>query len=226
MTLADLIRSCRYLAGDSPTSNFARSENLSNNDGQANGTNLIFYVNNAPIAPGGVHQLLVDGVRIGSPYTSTAVANIDELDGQIIFASGSAPAGSIFCNYYYYLFGDNDWISFIDTAMKNMNFRSTTLTLDQDVQNVPLQFIPAVEAYVRYWYAMRVSQQTGLWYNQKLQERQEDRDSISKKWQQIATDAFKNANLMRDDAYRGSGSKEQPAFAIAQNQPRPWTPYR
>jgi hypothetical protein len=227
ITLATLLTSVRSLSGDGPSDNYARSENLNNNDGKANGTNLVFYVQNAPIAPGGLIQLMVDNTLIPNPYASASISAINEATGQVIFAAGHAPTTTIFANYYYYLFQDATWQQFVVSALEQLNFSNpSTESLDLDVQAIPDRFLGAVKMLIRYWFAARVSQQTGLWYNQRLQERVEDRDNVSKKWTSIATQAMKDGLLARDDAYRGSGSKEAPSFRIKQFQAKPWTPYR
>jgi hypothetical protein len=227
ITLATLLTSARALSGDGPSDNYARSENLSNNDGACDGANLIFYVQNAPIAPGGLIQLVVDNTLISNPYSSGAIASVVEATGQIVFTAGHAPTTSLFANYYYYLFPDATWTEFVVAALEQLNFTDTAIeSTDQAVQQIPDRFFGALKMLVRYWFAARVAQQTGLWYNQRLQERVDDRDSVSKKWLTIADAAMKNGLLARDDAYRGSGSKESPSMRIRQFQDRPWTPYR
>jgi len=205
--------------------NYARSENCLNNDSPIDGTNTVFYVEKAPIAVGGLIQLRIDNALIADPYTDARVTSIDEATGQFVLAT--APTTSVFANYYYYLFPDATWEEFITAALEELNFYdATTQSLDQAVSAIPDQFLGAVKALTRSWYASRVASQTGLWYNQRLQERVEDRDSISKKWADLSDRLRKSALLMRDDAYRGSGSKESPQFAIQQMIPRPWTPRR
>lgn len=226
-TLAQLIASARTLSGDGSSDNFQRAENCSNNDGKADGSNLIFYVQNQPIAPSGLVQLRVDNVLLSPPYANPPIVTINEAIGQIVFAAGNAPTTSVFANYYYYLFPDAVWTEFVAAAMSELNFLNTqTHTLDQDVQQVEDKFLGALKLVIRSWFCARVAQQTGLWYNQRLQERVEDRDNIAKKWLEQSKEWRKEGLLARDDAYRGSGSKEHPAMKIKQFQPKPWSPYR
>jgi hypothetical protein len=204
---------------------FARSENCLNNDSPINDTNTQFYVQNAPIAPGGLIQLTVDNQLISSPYTDARVTSITEQTGQFVLAT--APTTSVFANYYYYLFPDATWQEFVSAALEELNFyNATTQTLDDAVSAIPDVFLGAVKGLTRAWFASRIATQTGLWYNQRLQERIEDRDSISKKYADMSDRLRKSALLMRDDAYRGSGSKESPQMAITQMIPRVWTPRR
>jgi hypothetical protein len=226
-TLATLISSCRILSGDGSSDNFSRSENLNNNDGAANGSNLIFYVQNQPIAPSGLVQLVVDNQLISSPYSDARIASIDEALGQIIFAAGHAPTTSVYANYYYYLFPDKVWQEFITAALEQLNFfNSGSQTLDVALSTVPDAFYAVVKLFVQYWFCMRVAQQTGLWYNQRLQERVDDRDNISKKWLQNAESVMKQGLAARTDAYQGSGSAAGPSFRIRQFQTKPWSPRR
>ncbi len=226
-TLAQLLASARILSGDGPSDNFARSENCSNNDGKADGTNLVFYVQNAPIAPLGVVQLMVDNTRIATPYSSASIASINEATGTIIFNTGHAPTTSVFSNYYYYLFPDSVWNEFVLAAMEMVNFvNSSSNSLDQDVQKVPDAFFGALKMLIKYWFDMRIAEQTGTWYNQRLQERVDDRDSISRKYTELASASLKSGLIALEAAYQGSGSNAAPSFRIKQFQARPWSPER
>jgi hypothetical protein len=223
--LAGFLVSVRILSGDGPSDNFARSENCLNNDSPVNGTNTIFFVQNAPVAPGGFISFRVDNQLISNPYTDGRVTSVDEATGQITMAT--APTTSFFANYYYYLFPDTVWTQFVQSALQNLNFINTSnQSVAQALANLTDAFTPAVQLLVKFYFCSRVAQQTGLWYNQRLQERVEDRDSVSRKWLALGDAAWKNAMLARDDAYRGSGSKEGPAFTIVQMQPFTWTPKR
>jgi hypothetical protein len=223
--LVDFLVSVRILSGDGPVDNFARSENCLNNDSPIDGTNTIFFVQNTPVAPGGFISFRVDNQLISNPYTDSRVASLNEATGQITLTN--PPVTSIFVNYYYYLFPDSVWTQFITSALQNLNFINTsTQTVNAALEQLTDAFVPAIELLCKFYFAGRVAQQTGLWYNQRLQERVDDRDSVSRKWLAIADAAWKNAMLARDDAYRGSGSKEGPSFRIRQMQQFPWTPSR
>jgi hypothetical protein len=216
--------SCRRLSGDGPSDNYSRDENLNYQNSAVNGTNTIFYVRNAPIAPGGVMQLTVDNSLIPQPYNVPGL-EINEVTGQIILAS--PPTTSVFCSYYYYLFDDPTWYEFILAAMQQLNLNSQGEgSLAHDISIMLPGIQGAAKSFAAYWFCRRVAQQTGLWYNQRLQEREEDRDTISKKWLALAETFYTQGIAMRNDFYDGAGSKFKPSFRIVENQPRPYTPRR
>lgn len=212
-TLAALITSCRILSGDGPSDNFARSENLLNNDTPINGTNKVFYLQNNPVPT--VTRLIVDN-QLTTGYT------LDTPTGTLTLTV--APTTSAFCSYQYYLFSDAVWTEFINTGLEALNLSSGVP--DTDLATFPLGLLQALKSYVSAYFCFRIAKQTGLWYNQRLQERVEDRDSISKKWQALGDKQFDHAMKMRDDFYSGSGADRKPSFRIVQNTPLPWTPTR
>lgn len=216
-TLAALITSCRTLAADGPLDNFMRAENL--NDAEfgfpIDGLNRSFVVKNFPIVPGGVQKVVVDNA------TTTAFVVIEAI-GEVDVAV--APLTSIFVSYYFYLFSDFVWTEFVTSALQICNFSSAVPITD--VPQIGEAFLPAVKLYAGAFFARRVAAQTGLWYNQRLQERVEDRDNISSKWLRVAESNEKQALEMLNAAYRGSASDQGPSFRVGGFQPQPYTPRR
>jgi hypothetical protein len=217
-TLAALITSCRTIAADGPSDNFMRAENV--NDAEfgfpIDGFNKTFVVKNFPIVPGGVQKVVVDNAVVPTAYVAT------ETIGQITLTT--APTTSCYISYYFYLFPDSVWIEFIVAALQLTNF-STGVPLT-DASTLSENFIPIIKAYANAYFCRRVAAQTGLWYNQRLQERVEDRDSISKKWQTQAESWQKLGDQQLVQAYTGSGSDNAPSFRIGGFQPQPYTPTR
>lgn len=216
-TLAALLTSCRLLSGDGTMDNFARAENLLAPDAPINGTNLTFFVQNIPMVPNGFQRVVVDNSLIGSGGYTPA-----EAVGQITF--NVAPTTSVFASYYYYLFPDATWTEFIIAGLEVLNL-STGIPAT-DIPLMPEGLLAALKTYAGAFFCYRVSKQTALWYNQRLQERVEDRDDISKKWQALGDKSLASADKMRDEYYSGAGTEHAPAFAIVEHQPTMWTPLR
>lgn len=216
-TLPQFIISCRTLVGDGPTDNAARLENLNNidNGNNINGAQKVFNLQNFPIAPGGVFQTLSDG-------NAVTPSGVDELHGQVLFTI--APTLTLQVSYYYFLFEDSAWSEFIINALQIVGLSTNNPT--QDIVVVPEGLLAACKLYAAYYFAMRVASQTGLWYNQKLQERDEARDSISGKWLKIAAAYKKDADALRADYYLGAGRQLKASFTILEHAPRPYTPSR
>lgn len=218
-TLAALITSCRTIAADGPSDNFMRAENV--NDAEfgfaIDGYNATFVTKNLPIVPGGVMSVIVDNATLPpSGYTPI------EAIGQITLLT--PPSTSVYVSYYFYLFPDAVWTEFVAASLQICN-----LSTGDPFNDVPLiaeNFLAAVKSYVSSYFCRRVAAQTGLWYNQRLQERVEDRDTISAKWLKQAESTEKQADYLLTSAYEGSGSQAAPAFAIGGFQPRPFTPWR
>lgn len=216
-TLAALLTSCRILSGDGTLDNYMRSENCLQNDSPVDGVNKTFFVNSTPIAPGGTISVRVDNSLLApSAYTVT------EPVGQIVMSV--APTTSVYVSYYYYLFPDAVWTEFAAAALEALNLSSGVPATD--VPLVPEGLLSALKTYTSTFFCWRVAKQTGLWYNQRLQERVEDRDSISKKWQLLGDSQMKMAIEMRDQYYSGAGANFKPSMRIVEHQPLPWTPSR
>ncbi|MGH7745411.1 MAG: hypothetical protein ACREQ5_11555 [Candidatus Dormibacteria bacterium] len=197
--------------------NFARAENLLAPDALINGTNTTFFVQNIPVAPGGFQRVVVDNALVTpAGYVPTEVV------GQITFTV--APTTSVFASYYYYLFADATWTEFIAGGLQLLNLSTGNPIID--VPLVPEGLLAVLKTYASAFFCYRIAKQTALWYNQRLQERVEDRDDVSKKWQALGDKSLAAANLLRDEFYHGAGTEHAPAFAIVEHQPRVWTPYR
>jgi len=216
-TLPQFTLSCRTMVGDGPTDNAVRLENLNNvdNGNNINGAQKIFNLQNFPITPGGVFQTVSDG-------TVVTPTSIDELHGQVVLAV--PPALTLQVSYYYFLFEDSTWTEFIINALQIVGL--STSNPSQDITTVAEGLLAPCKLYAAYHFAMRVASQTGLWYNQKLQERDEARDSISGKWLKIAAAYKKDADALRADFYLGAGRQLKASFAILEHAPRPYTPDR
>lgn len=218
-TLPLLIASCRTIASDGALDNFMRAENL--NDSEfgfpIDGVNTSFVVKNFPIVPGGIVNVIADNSLLTiAQYTP------NEAIGQLNLLV--APMTSLYVSYYFYLFPDSVWLEFVTAALQVCNFSSGYP--DVDVPGIGENFLPAVKCYINAYFCGRMAQQTGLWYNQRLQERVEDRDSISGKWLKIAESQTKQAAFLLNQAYLGSGSEFAPAFRVGGFTPRPYTPRR
>ncbi len=216
-TLEAFILSARALVGDGPADNFARLENLNNPDigNNINGTQKIFNLQNAPIPDEGVFQVIADG-------TTVQPAAVDTLHGQLTLTI--APITSLQASYYYYYFSDATWTEFVTSALQNLGYSINGPTVD--VPTVPEGLLPATKLYTAYGFAMRVASQTATWYNQKLQERDEMRDSISGKWLKLAAQYRKDGDTARNDFYSGGGTQLKPSFKILEHEPTNYTPSR
>lgn len=221
-TLANFLIQARQNVGDGPTDNLARLESLNQPDsgGIINGTNVNFVFKNFPVvdpAVGGLTTVYVDGVLIpSSGYT------LNEATGEIVF--NVAPTESAIVSYYYYLMTDTAWTNFTQDALRRINI--STGVPATDILGVPDPLIAALSSYAGGAWARRIAGQSGLWYNQRLQERQEDRDSISKKFMQMSEALFKDGDIARDDFYKGDGAQFKPAMTIINHTPRNVTPSR
>lgn len=217
--LSDVILSARLSVGDGPTDNLARNESLDNNDigNTIDGLNSVFGVVNYPIVPLGVQTVLVDGLPLAS---SGYVVN--EPIGELTITI--PPTTSAFATYYYYLMPDATWTEFIASGLERLNLSTGVVNLGFDLLAIASGLLPALKAYACANWCMRLASQTGLWYNQKLQERVEDRENISRKFMQLAQEFNKQGDAIRDSFYKGSGSELRPSFRIRQMSPRPITP--
>jgi hypothetical protein len=218
-TLAALITSCRTIAADGPSDNFQRAENV--NDAEfgfpIDGYNTTFVTKNIPVVPGGFQKVVVDNITlVPTAYT------VNEAIGEIVLLV--PPLTSIYVSYYFYLFADVVWTEFIVGALQLTNLSSGVVLTD--VASLPENFIPVVKAYANSYFCRRVANQTGLWYNQRLQERVEDRDNISAKWLRLAESAQKQADALLVQAYSGNASQNAPSFRIGGFQPQSYTPSR
>jgi hypothetical protein len=212
------IMSVRELVGDGPTDNLSRNENLDNSDlGHiVDGSNRRFGVLSFPIAPDGVVVVVQDG----SP---TLDYNVYEDTGVIV--TWVPPAATLYASYYYYLLPDTTWIPFVIKAMEKLNV-ATVDGPEVDLPNVPQGLLAALKSYTAASWCMRIASQTGLWYNQRLQERDEQRENISKKFSDMATVWTKLGDAERDSFYMGAGTQLRPNFRIVQMTPRNYTPSR
>lgn len=222
-TLANVILDARALVGDGLTDNLVRDENLNNSDigNVVDGTNKIFSVTNFPVSPfassGGVQVVVADGsVLPVVQYT------VNEPLGTI--TTNSSPQISIYASYYFFLMNDVSWTTFVKTGIERINASTGNPLLD--IQQVQEGLLPAVYQYACAAWAQRMSGQTGLWYNQRLQERDEQRDLISAKFRTLSKQMFDNGDKARDDFYKGNGSQNKAAFKIVQHPARSWTPSR
>lgn len=206
--------------GDGPTDNLSRLESLNNPDEAGtgiaiiNGSNTVFVTENFPIVS--VELMMVDGTVITTGYT------VDDTTGTVVFVT--APNTAAYISYYYYLMTDEAWTDFTNDGLSRMNVG--TGDPDTDVQNLPQGLVSALTSYACGLWARRIAGQSGLWYNQRLQERQEDRDSISKKYLAMSEAMMKDGDIARDDYYKGSGKQYAPSFAIVMHTPRQYTPER
>ena len=216
-TLAALITSCRILSGDGQSDNFMRAENLKSTDSgnTIDGTNTSFNVSNFPVVTGKFMAIVADN-RL------TTALTVNEPIGA--FTLTTAPTSSLYASYYYQLFDDVAWTEFINSSFEILAISTGVPAID--VVNAVPGMLGVVKMYASYYFCMRVAKQTGLWYNQRLQERVDDRDAISKKWAAVADTQLKQAIIARDDFYTGSGKRHAPASAIVQHQPRPYAPFR
>jgi hypothetical protein len=220
VTLADFILMARQSVGDGPTDNLSRLESLNNPDEAGTGVAIIdgvnktFVTENFPVVS--VDLMMVDGSTISSGYT------IDTTTGTIVF--GTAPQTSAYISYYYYLLTDQAWTDFVIDALARMD--KSTGNPANDVPQLEAGLISPLSSYACGLWARRIAGQSGLWYNQRLQERQEDRDSISKKYLAMSEAMLKDGDIARDDLYKGAGMQYRPAFVIVMHPPRPFTPMR
>jgi hypothetical protein len=219
-TLAAAITSARVLCGDSTTDNLSRNENLDNSDigNLINGSNKTFQVVNYPIVPGGEVSVIADGTLLAL----TTGYTVNEPTGQ--FSLVAAPSSTLYVTYYYYLMPDSVWTEFVTWAVQRLNL--STGNLSTDVGNVPEGLLSALKLYSVAAWARRIAAQTGLWYDQKLQERNESRDDISKKFLTLGVQWEKDGDNARDSYYNGAGTQLKPSFRVNQMTPRGYTPYR
>lgn len=194
-----------------------RAENLKSTDSgnTIDGVQTIFNVANFPVVTGKFMTIVADN-------KSAIPAATNEPIGQ--FTLAVAPTSSLYASYYYYLFDDTTWTEFVNSAIEMLAIGTGNPTAD--IPLVPEGLLGVVKMYVGYFFCMRVAKQTGLWYNQRLQERVDDRDSISKKWASLADTQMKQAIIARNDFYQGSGKKNAPSMAIVQHQARTYVPER
>lgn len=219
-TLANVILSARTLVGDGPTANLVRSENMDNADigNVIDGQNTLFGVVNFPIVPGGLQSVIVDSSAITSPTGFTA----NEALGQVQCVQ--PPTATMYSTYYFYLMDDTSWTEFVSSSTEWLNLSTGDPANDVSIIAEGLQ--AALKAYACSRWCMRMSAQTGLWYNQRLQERTEDRENVSKKFLQLAQEWTKQAQSLRDGFYSGSGTQMKPAMKILTMVPRQYTPKR
>jgi hypothetical protein len=218
----EVLNSCRVSIGDGPTDNLARNENLNNNDlgNVINGENTVFAVTNYPIVPNGVQTVKADNVVLTNPSGYTVNEPIGEID------LVAPPVTYLFATYYYYLMPDTTWEEFILQGLEKCNLSTGTDNVALDLLTVPEGLLLAVKQFSCAAFCYRLAGQTGLWYNQKLQEREESRAEISKKYMTLAHELAAQATTSRDDFYKGDGTQFKPALAISGRSPRPYTPYR
>lgn len=216
--ISDVIVSARTLVGDGPTDNLARMENLNNADlgNVINGTNTVFQLKNFPIVPGGEVSFYVDGVAL-----STGVS-VDEATGVVVFTA--APTISAFATYYYFLMPDSTWEECILWALQRANL--STGSPYTDIQNVAEGLLSSIKTYAASAWSNRIAGQTGLWYNQRLQERVEDRENISSKYAKQAEMLSKDGDNQLDNYYKGAGTQFRPAVQIVLHTPKQYTPDR
>lgn len=216
-TLAALIVSCRTLAGDGGSDNFKRAENVNDTEYgyPVDGTNKTFVVKNLPVVPGGFFRVVVDN-------TVTVAFTPTEAQGQVVF-TGASPLTSVMISYFYYLFSDAIWTEFIALGLEALNFEDQSGDTI-DVTLVPPGLLNALKLYAVSYFCRRVSMQTGLWFNQKLQERIDDRDNISTKFMKLAESNEKSAAAAALSFYSGAGTQFLPSFRVGGFQSRPWTP--
>jgi hypothetical protein len=219
-TLANVILSARTLVGDGPTSNLIRNENMDNSDigNVINGQNTLFGVVNFPITPGGLQSVIADSNALVLPAGYT----VNEALGQVTVVQ--PPSATMYCTYYFYLMDDTSWTEFVSNATEWLNLSTGEPATDVAVIVEGLQ--SALKAYACSRWCMRMSSQTGLWYNQRLQERQEDRENVSKKFLALAQEWTKQAQSLRDGFYSGSGTQMKPSMKILTMVPRQYTPKR
>lgn len=196
-----------------------RAENVNDSEFgySIDGTNKTFVVKNFPVVPGGFSRVVADNT-VTTNFTPT------ESTGQLVMTT--PPATSLYVSYYFQLFSDAVWTEFVTFGMQQINLSGISESAATDVPNVPEGLIAALKTYINATFCRRVAQQTGLWYNQRLQERVEDRNDISNKWLKLAESAQKLGDAQRMAYYTGSGAESSPAFRIGGFQPRPWTPVR
>jgi hypothetical protein len=222
MALADVILSARLSVGDGPTDNLARNESLDNNDigNDINGTNQVFAVVNYPIVPGGTQSVIADGTVLATPAGYT----VNEPIGELTIVD--PPAATLYVTYYYYLLPDSTWQEFVVSGLSKLNLSTGAANVETDLTTFPQGLIPALKAYACAGFCMRLSTQTGLWYNQRLQERDEQRDSIARKFMTLAQEFMKQGDAERNSYYSGAGTQLVPSFRIREMSPRPITPRR
>lgn len=213
-SLSAVTLNARRLVGDGPTDNLVRHENLNNSDigNVLDGATTMFAVVNFPIAPGGIQNVYVDGVQLNPSTDFTTYENT----GQLTFSA--APAQSAYATYYYYLIDDSGWAAFIIQGLRKLGY--------PDVSQMPESLIAALVQYAASAWAQRIASQTGLWYNQKLQIRDEQRDSVSSKYSKMSKEYALQGDALRDAYYSGQGRQLKASFRILQMQPRGWTPTR
>jgi hypothetical protein len=216
-TLANLIISARTLVGDGPTDNLVRTENVNNPDisNYINGSNKVFSVQNYPVTPGGTQLVVADN-------DATMAYTVNEASGQ--YTITTAPTATLYISYYFYLLPDSSWTEFITSA--NENVGNSTGDLENDISMTPEGLLAPIKWYACASFCMRLAAQTGLWYNQKLQEREEERENISKKYTQMAQEWKKQADAFLASYYQGNGTQLRPAMRIITFSPRPYTPSR
>ena len=185
------------------------------NGNNINGTQVVFNFQNYPLTPGGLFQVITDG-QIVQPKS------VDEIHGQVTL--NVSPTLTLQSSYYYYFFNDTTWGEFIVNALQIIGTSTGNLALD--IAQVPDGLLAATKLYTAYHFAMRVSSQTAAWYNQKLQERDEARDSISSKFLKLAAAYKKDADAFRNDFYTGAGRAARASFTILEHAPSPYTPER
>ena len=207
--------SARTLFGDGPTDNLARKESLNDPDmgGVVDGINTVFPVLNYPITT--IGTVWNDGV-VTTAYTA------DEITGEITFTV--APTTSAAITYYYELMSDDSWTEFVTAALERLGLSTGIPSVD--IPNVPEGLLAALKTYSGAAWAQRISSQSGLWYNQKFQERQEDRDTISRKFLTLAQSLWKDGDNQRTSFYQGNGAQYKPGFKIVQFTPKQYTPCR
>lgn len=218
MNITDFITQAREFVGDGYTDNLARLESLNNPDlgGIIDGNNKNFVTENFPVQA--VVSVQVDGATVTSPSGYT----LNPDTGQITFVV--APTQSAIITYYYLLMPDDSWEQFVQDGIRRLNL--STGDLADDIQNVPEGLLAALNSYTCGSWARRIAGQSGLWYNQRLQERNEDRDSISKKFSTMSQDLLKDGDIARDDYYKGAGKQYKPGFTVIMHPPRQYTPSR
>jgi hypothetical protein len=217
-TLAALITSCRILSGDGYSDNIDRNENLNNPDlgGSVNSVNKVFFSSKTPIVTGGFVAVIADNVVLNlSQYTP------DEAAGMLTLVT--APVTSLFATYYYNLFSDAIWTELLTAAVQAINM-SSGQGMTIDIPLLPEGILPAVKLFANGFFLQKIASQTGLWFNQKLNEREDNRDNVAKKYADMAAKTLATAQKRLEDYYQDRILV--PAFGIVEHQARTWTPPR
>jgi hypothetical protein len=208
--LSDLIANTRIDLNDSKTSHFQRSEvPLVITDG----TNLRYFFKFFPLTGKTINKdvfLYVDGVNLSSGYT------IDEIKGEITLAV--APISSIITDYYFFVFTDEEILSWIQSGVENCGQNNISVLPDVLTNAIKLfAFHYGCKAWARKW------AEGFIW---KFGQEEVDKDKISKKYQEMAKDSWDQAIQMRDDYYIRYGQRNAPSQAYGTIPFTGYTPIR